>query len=89
MSASLALGLALVLGGLTLTWLSFENRATQRRITDIEARLDAITDIEDIEARLDALDARQSRLQRIVEKGWSQSLDLTSFDWRDRSKDGP
>lgn len=76
MSASLALGLALVLGGLTLTWLSFENRATQRRITDIEARLDA-------------LGARQSRLQRIVEKGWSQSLDLTSFDWRDRSKDVP
>lgn len=76
MSAGLALGIALVLGGLTLAWMSFENRTAQRRLTAIEARLDA-------------LDARQDRLQRIVEKGWSQSLDLTSFDWRDRSKDVP
>jgi hypothetical protein len=46
----------------------------------------AHTRLDDIEARLMALEARQSRLQRVVERGWTQSLDLTSFDWSRQSQ---
>ncbi len=66
---SAALGLVLALAGLMLAWNGFENNRLHRR-------LDAL------EARLGALEARQTRLQKVVERGWSQSLDLTSFDWQ-------
>ncbi len=74
---STALGFVLALAGLMLAWNGFESMMLNRR-------LDAL------EARLDALEARQSRLQKVVERGWSQSLDLTSFDWQrpDTPSDG-
>ena len=64
----LAMGGLLALCGLTLLWAGFENLMTHRHL-------------EALEARLGALEARQTRLQRVVERGWSQSLDLTAFDW--------
>jgi hypothetical protein len=73
---SLGLGLVLALCGLTLAWAGVENLMAHRR-------LDAL------ETRLAALEARQSRLQRVVERGWSQSLDLTSFDWKLPPVQGP
>lgn len=59
------------MGGLLL-WYALEIDRAYRRLDDIEERLMA-------------LEARQTRLQRVVEKGWSQSLDLTSFDWSRQS----
>lgn len=67
--SGLGLGFVLALCGLMMAWAGVENLMAHRR-------LDAL------EARLGALEARQSRLQRVVERGWSQSLDLTSFDWK-------
>jgi hypothetical protein len=65
---ALGVGFILALCGLTLAWAGIENLLTHRRLDRLEARLSA-------------LEARQSRLQRVVERGWSQSLDLTAFDW--------
>ena len=52
-----------------MAWAGVEHLMLQRRIDALETRLGA-------------LEARQSRLQRVVERGWSQSADLTSFDWK-------
>ena len=67
--SSACLAFVLALCGLTLAWAGFESLMLHRRL-DV------------LEARLDAMEARKSRLQRVVERGWSQSLDLTSFDWK-------
>jgi hypothetical protein len=74
--SGLGLGLLLALCGLTLAWAGLETFMTHRRLNALEARLGAI-------------EARQSRLQRVVERGWSQSLDLTSFDWSRQSEVPP
>lgn len=63
----LAVG-SLATAGIALVWAGYEMMALSRSLSALEGRLMA-------------LEARQSRLQRVVERGWSQSLDLTSFDW--------
>lgn len=69
MISPLALGVAaLALAGLALIWAGVEALQCHRRLSALEDKQMA-------------LEARQLRLQRIVEKGWSQSLDLTAFDW--------
>ncbi len=64
---------SVALAGLALILASFESNARWRRLVAFEARLGA-------------LEARQSRLQRVVERGWTQSLDLTRFDWSRQSE---
>jgi hypothetical protein len=67
---------ALALAGVALAWAGWE-------IIQAGKVLNAFED------RLGRLDARLSRLQRIVERGWTQSLDLTSFDWSRQSEPPP
>lgn len=74
MSLFALVGVSLALGGLSM--LSYAHDRISRRLVSLEARVMA-------------LEARQSRLQRLVEKGWSQSLDLTSFDWSLRRDGDP
>lgn len=69
----MALGVVLALISGLLVWYALEIDRAYRRLDSIEERLMAI-------------EARQSRLQRVIEKGWTQSLDLTSFDWSRQSQ---
>lgn len=38
--------------------------------------------IRSLQLRMKDVEASQKRLKSIVEKGWSNSLDLTKIDWR-------
>lgn len=68
-----ALGVVLALMGVLLVWYAIELDRVVRRLDGVEAQVMA-------------LEARQARLQRMVEKGWSDTLDLTSFDWSRQSQ---
>ena len=63
---------ALALAGIALAWAGYEIIQAGRVLNTFEDRLGR-------------LDARLSRLQRVVERGWTQSLDLTAFDWSRQS----